>query len=224
MDDPVGTSAPAEPQQINLARVQAVPWLIVIALIALAAWLGMKAFGPDERGDPVAGALLAFEKQNSLTVFSSRFDVLANSTDSRGLLGIDLLNSEQAVAVPATVEYRLDLSGVGRERMSWNEDEQVLLLRLPPPRVSKPNIDQSKARVFTKGVWVTSDAQDDLRRNNAEQAERKALEFASQPDIIAMAKRAAREAVSQNLAVPLQVAGFEDASVTVRFDGDPPPS
>ncbi len=69
-------------------------------------------------------------------------------------------------------------------------------------------------------MWVTSEAQDDLRRNNAQQAERKAREFASQPDILAMARKAAREVVRQNLAVPLQVAGFEDARVTVRFDGE----
>ena len=145
------TPAPQAPQ-MNLARVQAVPWLLFILMLGLAAWLGMKAFGHGDRGDPVAGALLTFEKQNSLTVFSARFDVLASSTDSRGLLGIDLLNSEQIVAVPATVEYRLDLSKVGRERMSWDEEKQVLTVRLPQPRMSKPNIDESKAKVFTKGM------------------------------------------------------------------------
>ncbi len=223
MDDSVGTPPPPEPPRMNLARVQAVPWLLFIGMLAIAAWLGMKAFGADERGDPVAGALLAFEKQNSLTVFSSRFDVLASSTNSRGILGVDLLNTEQAVAVPALVEYRLDLSGVGRERMEWDADKQVLSVRLPPLSISKPNIDEARAKVFTKGVWVTSGAQDDLRRNNAEQAERKAQEFASQPDVLAMARKAAREAVRQNLAVPLQVAGFQDARVEVLFDGEPSP-
>jgi hypothetical protein len=219
MDDSVATPPPEPPRQ-NLARVQAVPWLLFIAMLGIAAWLGIKAFGADERGDPVAGALLAFEKQNSLTVFTARFDVLASSIDERGVLGVDLLKSEQVVAVPALVEYRLDLSGVGRERLAWDAEKQVLSIRLPPPRISKPNIDEGKARVFTKGVWVTSEAQNDLRRNNAEQAERKAQVFASQPEILAMARKAAREAVRQNLAVPLQVAGFEDASVTVRFDGE----
>ncbi len=126
MDNRVSHSPAPEAPSMNLARVQALPWLLFIAMLAIAAWLGMKAFGSDERGDPVAGALLAFEKQNSLTVFSARFDVLASSTDERGVLGVDLLKSEQAVAVPAMVEYRLDLSGVGRERMTWDAENQVL--------------------------------------------------------------------------------------------------
>jgi hypothetical protein len=67
---------------------------------------------------------------------------------------------------------------------------------------------------------VTSGAQDDLRRNNAAQAERKASEFAREPQILAMARAAGKEAIRQNLAVPLQVAGFEDATVVVCFDGE----
>ena len=38
----------------SLARVQAVPWLIVIFLIAACAWLGWRAFFYQEEGDPVA--------------------------------------------------------------------------------------------------------------------------------------------------------------------------
>jgi hypothetical protein len=213
---------PEEAKPTNLARTQAVPWLLFIVMLGIAAWLGMKAFGADERGDPVASALLTFEKQNSLTVFSSRFEVLASSTDERGVLGVDLLKSEQSVVMPAMVEYRIDLSSVGRDRMTWNEDTQTLEVRLPPLKVSQPNVDEAKARVFTKGVWVTSAAQDDLRRNNAAQAERKASLFAREPQILAMARAAGKDAIRQNLAVPLQVAGFEDAKVEVRFDGEVP--
>lgn len=42
-----------EPPRMNLARVQALPWLLFIAMLGLAAWLGMKAFGADDIGDPV---------------------------------------------------------------------------------------------------------------------------------------------------------------------------
>jgi len=220
MDD---TVKPPEPPRQNLARLQAVPWLLFIAMLGVTAWLAMKAFGPDETGDPVASALLTFEKQNSLTVFSSRFEVLASSSDARGVLGVDLLNSEQTVIMPAMVEYRVELSSVGRDRMTWDEDSRTLDVRLPPLKISRPNVDEARARVFTKGVWVTSGAQDDLRRNNARQAERKAALFASEPQILAMARTAGKEAIRQNLAVPLAVAGFEDAKVVVHFDGEVKP-
>ena len=80
------TVAPEVRQDRPLARVQAVPWLIVIVLLAAVAWLGWRAFFYQEEGDPVGSAMLAFEKQNSLTVFSSRFEVVAESVDRRGVL------------------------------------------------------------------------------------------------------------------------------------------
>lgn len=207
----------------SLARVQAVPWMIVIVLMAATAWLGWRAFFYSEEGDPVGSAMLAFEKQNSLTVFSSRFEVVAESVDTRGLAGIDLLKSRQAAIIPATVEYRLDLSHMDRDRFEWDEGEETLDVVLPVLRISRPNLDEAQSRVFTEGTWVTRDASADLARNNSQQAERKAAAFAKNPQILAMARKAARDAVRQNLAIPLQVAGYGDVEVRVRFDGEPAP-
>jgi len=36
-----------------------------------------------------------------------------------------------------------------------------------------------------------------------------------------LARSAARQAISQNLAIPLRVAGYGDVKVTVHFDGEP---
>lgn len=207
----------------SLARIQAVPWLIVIVLLAAVAWLGWKAFFHREEGDPVASAMLAFEKQNSLTVFSSRFEVVAESTNSQGLLGIDLLKSRQAAIIPALVEYRLDLSNVDRDRFQWDESTNTLAVTLPALRISRPNLDEADARVFTEGNFVTGGAAQALARNNSLQAERKAAEFAKNPQVLGLARQAAKEAVRQNLAIPLQVAGYENAKVTVRFDGEAAP-
>ncbi len=44
---------------------------------------------------------------------------------------------------------------------------------------------------------------------------------AANPVLMGLARAAAKDAVRQNLAIPLQVAGFRDATVTVRFDGEP---
>ena len=52
-----GTVATPRKEQ-SLARVQAVPWLIVILLIAACAWLGWRAFFHQEEGDPVASAAI----------------------------------------------------------------------------------------------------------------------------------------------------------------------
>jgi hypothetical protein len=203
-----------------LTRVQATPWMLVILLLAAVAWLGWRAFFHTEEGDPVGSAMLAFEKQNSLNVFSSRFEVVAESTDSRGVLGLDLLKSRQATIIPATVEYRLDLSSMDRDRFAWDDARDTLSVVLPPLRISRPNLDEAESKVFTEGNWVTANAQRDLSKNNSLQAERKAAEFAKNPEVLAMARQAAKEAVRQNLAIPLQVAGYGDVTVAVTFDGE----
>lgn len=206
-----------------LARIQAVPWLIVIFLLAAVSWLGWKAFFEKEEGDPVASAMLAFEKQNSLTVFSSQFEVVAESEDTRGVLGVELLKARQAAIIPAMVEYRLDLSAMDRDRFKWDAESKTLDVTLPPLRISRPNLDEAKQKVFTEGNWVTRDAGSDLARNNSLQAEKKAGVFARNPQVLALARSAAKQAIRQNLAIPLQVAGYDDAKVTVHFDGEPTP-
>jgi hypothetical protein len=217
------TVAPEVQQDLPLARVQAVPWLIVIVLLAAVAWLGWRAFFYQEEGDPVGSAMLAFEKQNSLTVFSSRFEVVAESVDRRGVLNIDLLESRQAAIIPATVEYRLDLSSMDRDRFAWDAGSETLSVVLPALRISRPNLDEAAQTTFTEGTYVTRDASTDLARNNSQQAERKAAAFAKNPEVLALARQAAKDAVRQNLAIPLQIAGYGDVTVAVRFDGEAAP-
>ena len=207
-----------------LTRVQATPWLLVIFLLAAVAWLGWRAFLYNEEGDPVGSAMLAFEKQNSLNVFSSRFEVVAESQNAQGVLGIDLLKSRQATIIPADVTYRLDLASMDRDAFAWDAASETLSVVLPPLRISRPNLDEAQARVFTEGNWVTANAQRDLSKNNSLQAERKAAVFAKNPHVLSMARNAAKQAIRQNLAIPLQVSGYQDAKVSVRFEGEKPPA
>ena len=225
-DDLKTRKTTVEPQvrrEQSLARTQAVPWLIVIVLLAAAAWLGWRAFFYHEEGDPVGSAMLAFEKQNSLTVFSSRFEVVAESEDRRGIMGVDLLKSRQAAIIPATVEYRLDLSTMDRDRFEWNDSNDTMTVVLPQLRISRPNLDEAAQKTFTEGTYVSRDASADLARNNSRQAERKAAEFAKNPEVLALARQAAKDAVRQNLAIPLEVAGYGNVTVNVRFDGEKQP-
>lgn len=217
MDDDV--KAPAAPP-MNLAKVQAVPWLLFIAMLGLAAWLGMKAFSQDDIGDPVAATLSAFEKQNRLTVFSAELAPVVSAEDSR-LLG--LVNSRQVAVIPARVDYTLDLSEMDASRLDWDAEKQVLTVRLPPLKASKPNLDEARAQYLREGVWITRDAQDALSRMNTQAAEKLALEQAVNPVLTGLARNAARDAIRQNLAIPLQVAGFREASVEVVLDGEPAP-
>lgn len=211
---PVATSSTP-----SLARVQAVPWMIVIGLIALSAWLGWKAFGPTELdGDPIATSLIAFEEQNRLTVFSAQVSPVVASEDSR-LFGA--LKSRQVAVIPARVDYSIDLSRIEARRLNWNPQNETLTVQLPPVRVGVPNLDEANAQYLREGVWITREAQDKLTRANTRLAEQQAMEAAANPSLMKLAQESGRTAVRQNLAIPLRVAGFGDVKVEVRFDGEP---
>lgn len=216
--DPQET-APQAPR--NLARVQAVPWLLFIVVLALAAWLGWRAFGPQDHGDPLATSLVAFEKQNRLTVFSAQLSPVVASEDSR-LFGA--LRSRQVAVIPARVDYTLDLSQMDRTRLAWDEATKTLDVQLPPLAVSRPNLDEARAQYLREGLWITRDAQDELTRDNTQLAEQQALEQATNPVLMGLARGAAKDAIRQNLAIPLEVAGFGDVTVNVRFDGEARPA
>ncbi|MXP45044.1 DUF4230 domain-containing protein [Allopontixanthobacter sediminis] len=215
-----GTGAPGAERQKSLARVQAVPWLMFIAMLALAAWLGWKAFGTDDLGDPLATSLVAFEKQNRLTVFSAELAPVVASDDSRFL---GMVQSRQVAVIPARVDYTLDLSQVGEERLSWNPETEVLDVQLPAIRVGKPNLDEARAQYLREGIWISRDAQDNLTRKNTQLAEQQAVKQAVNPVLMEIARGAAKDAIRQNLAIPLQVAGYGNVTVNVRFDGEKAP-
>jgi hypothetical protein len=204
-----------------LARVQMMPWLLFIGMLALAAWLAWRAFGPEDNGDPLATSLIAFEKQNRLTVFSAQLSPVVSSEDSR-LFGA--IRSRQVAVIPARVDYTLDLSQMDRNRLRWDEGTSTLDVQLPPLRVGKPNLDEGRAQYLREGIWISRDAQDDLTRANTRLAEQQAVEQAANPVLMGLARSAAKDAIRQNLAIPLEVAGFGEVTVNVRFDGEAVPA
>ena len=217
MDDRV-TSPPASSTRQNLARIQPLPWILFIAVLAIAIWLGTRAFGSQDIGNPVAATLSAFEKQNSLTVFSAELAPVVSAEDSR-LLG--LVQSRQVAVIRARVDYRLDLSNMDASRLTWDEAKQVLTVRLPPLKASKPNLDEARAQYLREGVWITRDAQASLSRKNTQAAEKLALEQAVNPVLMGLARSAAKDAIRQNLSIPLQAAGHKNATIEVLLDGEP---
>jgi hypothetical protein len=71
-----------------------------------------------------------------------------------------------------------------------------------------------------EGVFITREAQDKLNRNTTRRAEQRAASHAVNPVLMNLARAAAKDAIRQNLAIPLQVAGYGDVTVAVRFDGE----
>ena len=199
------------------SRPQFLPWFLVILLIAALAWIVWRTYGPNRMGDPIGTTLVSFEKQNRLVVFTAEFAPVVASKDSRFF---GALKSRQVAVIPARVDYSVDLSRMDRSRLSWNEETQTMGVRLPALELSKPNLDEARARYMREGIWITSGAEDDLSRNNTQIAEREALDSARSPALMELARTSARAAVQQNIAVPLAAAGYRNITVDVSFDGD----
>ena len=122
--------------------------------------------------------------------------------------------------IPARVDYSLDLSRMDRSRLRWDEATKTLDVQLPPLQVGRPNLDEGRAQYLREGVWISREAQDELTRDNTRLAEQQAQEQAANPVLMGLARSAARDAIRQNLAIPLEVAGFGEVTVNVRFDGE----
>jgi len=213
------TVAPEVRREQAVARASALPWLLFLAALAALAWFWF--LKPEKLGDPLATSLVAFEKQNRLTVFSAQLAPVVASDDERFL---GLVKSKQVAVIPARVDYTIDLSAMNRERLAWNEATKTLDVLLPPLVLSRPNLDEAHAQYLREGVFITREAQDKLNRNTTLLAEQQATKNAANPVLMGLARSAAKDAIRQNLAIPLQVAGYGDVTVRVRFDGEPAPS
>ena len=194
------------------------PAVVALGLLALGGWYAIKSLTP-EHGDPVAASLLAFEKQDRLTVFSAQLALVSASQDERAF---GLLKSKQVAVIPARVDYTIDLAQMDKARMKWDEPGKRLDVTLPPLQISRPNLDEAHAQYLREGVWITGEAQAKLTRDNTLVAEKQAADQARNPALIALARGAAKDAIRQNLAIPLQVAGYGAVTVTVHFDGEAP--
>lgn len=195
------------------------PAVATLALAVLGGWYAIRSLSTDH-GDPVSASLLAFEKQDRLTVFSAQLAPVVSADDVR-MFGV--LKSRQIAVIPARVDYTINLEKMDKSRMAWDEKVQRLSVTLPPLELSKPNLDEAHAQYLREGVWITGDAQAKLTRDNTLTAERLAGDQARNPVLLDLAKEAARGAMRQNLAIPLQVAGYGNVTVEVTFDGEQTP-
>lgn len=202
------------------ARRALLPWVLAAALLGYAGWVSWQLWRPAPAPDVLGTALTAFSKQNRLTVFSAQLAPVVASQDSR-LFG--MLKSRQVAVIPARVDYTLDLSAMDRARLEWDAARHRMAVRLPPLALSRPDLDEGRAQYLREGVWITGTAQESLTRENTAAAERQAASAAANPALMTLARTAARDAVRQNLEIPLRVAGYGDVTVEVRFDGEPAP-
>lgn len=196
------------------------PWLSIAILLALAAlvWVAYARWPRDPEVDAVGSLITGLRQANELTVFSAQ--VATVTTRTRGRLG-GLLVNRQTTIVPATVEYRLDQRALTPDRFRWDATAQTMTLTLPGLTITRPNLDTSRGQYYRSGPPMSAALRDEMARLGTADAAREAVRQASSPALQQLARAAAKEAMTQNLLLPLRAAGFDRAQVTVRFADEP---
>lgn len=192
--------------------------LLVLAAIAAALIWAFFDWKERRQQEALSTMVVAFQKQNVLTVFRAQVATVVSSSNPRFY---GLLPAEQIAIIPATIEYRLDLSRMAANDMNWDPKTRRMSVTLPPLMIGAPNLNEAKARYVRKGLLVSGGTQEELTRLNTRSAAAMAVREARNPELLALARAAAREAMILNVSVPLKAAGLGDATVEVRFADEP---
>lgn len=152
---------------------------------------------------------------SALKVASLSGTLQATASDVRGF---GWLRSDQVVKMPYSVDYFVDLGGIGEGQLSWSADTRTLVVDAPDVTVAKPNIDEAGRTLSeTHGMIVTRDAAAALAQRVSAVAQTRAAREARSPERLAQARELARASLARVLAAPLAAAGEGDVRVVVTF-------
>jgi hypothetical protein len=196
-------------------------WLALAALVLLAAlaW-GYHAHQKRKEAELQLGLDSArvlsesFRATNQLKVSDIEGTIVA-SANEKGL--IDLLDVQQSIKAPYSVDYFIDMKAIDLSDFAWNPDSRTMVIAIPDPIVARPNIDMSEAEVSQRGLWVSRNAGISLQRKAAATISAKASETARSTENMKKARIAALKAIEANAMAPLRAAGVDGVTVRVTF-------
>jgi hypothetical protein len=199
--------------------------IAIVALLAFAAYVGYEKYVEKytvERADDTPLVLskvvtATFAKGSSLKVGTLSGTVQAAAKDTRGY---GLLNSDQVMKAPYSVDYFVDLSRLSLQNYIWNPKSRTLSIRVPEITVAPANVDESKMMVRRRGIFITAAAFDAMGRTTSTQAVKVAQAAANKTENMAKARDNARVALAQLLRTPLNAAGIRDVNIIVHFPAD----
>ncbi len=195
---------------------------VILLLVGAAMLIGWQRYDRDyvvaveEDGVAVTKVIAAkIAGVSSLKVSELSGTVQSTAQDVRGF---GLLKSDQVVKMPFSVDYFVDVGGLGEGDLEWNEATRTLIVNAPDVKPGKPNVDESRRTlVRTQGVFVTRQAGEELSRRVSAHAQSRAQREAQAPERMAQARDYGRTALTKLMAAPLAAAGYGDARVIVTF-------
>ncbi|MDR7156599.1 hypothetical protein J2W40_003444 [Sphingobium xenophagum] len=196
--------------------------VVILLLVGGAMLIGWQRYDRDyvvaveEDGVAVTKVIAAkIAGMSSLKVSELSGTVQSTAQDVRGF---GLLKSDQVVKMPFSVDYFVDVGGLGEGDLEWNEATRTLIVNAPDVKPGKPNVDESRRTlVRTQGMFVTRQAGEELSRRVSAHAQSRAQREAQAPERMAQARDYGRAALTKLMAAPLAAAGYGDARVIVTF-------
>ena len=112
---------------------------------------GIFGFTVADFEEPILGAAT---RQRLLIVEEQEVYVNTTITDT-GLFSLGVFNKKQALTIHGTGQYTIDLTQIGREDISLNEDTYELTIRIPHATLHQVSFDPSKTEVGdTQKGWL----------------------------------------------------------------------
>lgn len=159
------------------------------------------------------------------TTFEGRTDLKISNI--RGAINVTSVNrgtifsSELNATLPYSVDYFVDLSGLGPANARFDPATRTLLMDIPDVRIAEPNIDLTKGKVGeAEGILVSRRASANLVNRALKLTRAKADQNARLPENLNRARQEARVRTAALLQVPLGSAGLKDIKVVVRLAGE----
>lgn len=197
---------------------------LMLALL-LGSWIGWQRYrerylvtAPEGRpGGPLVTQLITGRLSGVRELRVSRLSGIIQATAS-DVRGFGWLRSDQVVKMPYSVDYFVDLAGLGARDMEWHADTRTLIVDAPDVTVAAPNTEEARRTlVRTTGLFVTRTAAEELSLRTSQSAAARAAAEARSPERMAQAREHARRALSDLMRGPLGALGYGDARVVVTF-------
>ncbi|WP_288287798.1 DUF4230 domain-containing protein [uncultured Sphingobium sp.] len=153
--------------------------------------------------------------ENKLLVFSFKGGANVWVERSRWII----LHGRQELFVPAVVSYYVDLSQLRfGEDVKLDPDGKTVRVKLPPLVLGDMAFEPEKATTINGGLLTFSEEEvEELRKINFATARKAIVKQAQGQSLIAIAKRQARDNISNYLEIPLRAAGASDVKVVATF-------
>jgi hypothetical protein len=133
---------------------------IVLVLINLVGFdpigsLRDKLFGVDQRPEAAATTLLTIRRTTELRAATGEFSVpVYFGTEQDGVVHEvlpDAFDGNSGVAIyQGSVDAFVDLKGLTTDDLEINRTDRSIVITVPEPKLSEPNIDESKSKVITQ--------------------------------------------------------------------------